>query len=98
MSHTPGPWFVEGITEDSGNPAVLAGASEIGAPGYDSMVASVVGRLSDIAANARLIAAAPEMLSLLRRAVYLLSGKDLRGASERGVVEDIRETLRAIED
>lgn len=61
-THTPGPWFIEALTLGTPNPAILAGADTIGAPGYDSMVASVVGRMSDMDANARLIAAAPDLL------------------------------------
>lgn len=65
--HTPGPWFIEAQTKGHWNPMILAGADTIGAHGYESGIASVVGRVTDVDANAQLIASAPDLLEALER-------------------------------
>ena len=58
MGHTPGPWFV--------NEDCVEGPGPEGA--RDVTVAVVYGDNADRAANARLIAAAPELLAALKMA------------------------------
>jgi hypothetical protein len=77
MSHTPGPWWVE----DSDHP--MGEGREV----YDGFgrTASVYGDSPTAEANARLIAAAPEMLAALIEAytaiTYMMSNDDCGGAS-----------------
>lgn len=57
--HTPGPWKAEDLN-NMGGAIVTAGSREVARTwGYD---------MADMAANARLIAAAPEMLDALKAA------------------------------
>lgn len=84
--HTPGPWFsmsaitdpenVDGLREDDG--AILVTQDK--ADDYESDIAYAIGRHvsapnrtnEEIEANARLIAAAPSMLSALEQAAELI--------------------------
>lgn len=79
--HTPGPWFADKIQDRS--------AFNIFMPGYCSAGASVhhcanasgcMGGL-EVAANARLMAAAPELLAALQRALDAGIGSDGRRPS-----------------
>ena len=99
--HTPGPWKVQddGLGVYYVNPRIEAGEDFVDAC-HDSIIARCTdfGPLSGIEdeeaeANARLIAKAPEMLSLLRR----LIGNPHEGMSVSRVVKDARALLRAIE-
>lgn len=66
-THTPGPWSVELV---AGLPVIVAGRHRVG----EAQVDGGIGRLKEpgvreeVAANARLIAAAPEMLEALKAA------------------------------
>lgn len=62
-AHTPGPWRIVGTN----NGLFIAGAK----PGYLAEVRDCGS--GDVAANARLIAAAPDMLQALRRAALALA-------------------------
>lgn len=62
--HTPGPWAA-GLTENRKVPALVVGATS--ACGFAPLVCHVQSADIDIGnANARLIAAAPELLSALQ--------------------------------
>lgn len=66
VKHTPGPWVVEGLVESNG-----VGAFRIVSPDNTHAVADVY-EIEGREANARLIAAAPEMLEALINARSLL--------------------------
>ncbi len=67
-AHTPGPWFAKRMRNDNGNFDI----DSVG--GY--FVAKSIGGLDvgEEEANARLIAAAPELLAALQRAYMALIG------------------------
>ncbi len=82
--HTPGPWKIDGgrnkendcfIWEDIGT------ATEF--PGH--AIAKVCGWWPNVQANGRLIAAAPEMLDLLKSAVVYMEGCTLEYGGEDGL-------------
>ncbi len=60
--HTPGPWTVRGPTQYLNQTQI------------DPSIGCVYGNGDEVAANAALVAAAPEMLDALRKAVVLLAG------------------------
>jgi len=69
MSHTPGPWVVDGESGNDGEAEVIvagdrtiAWTADTYSEDDDAEVITVEDR-----ANARLIAAAPELLAMLRR-------------------------------
>ena len=70
MSHTPGPWS---IYETAGNGGNIPARMEVVAPESERakrLIANVYGfKLPEGRANARLIAAAPELLEVIREAV-----------------------------
>jgi hypothetical protein len=67
VKHTPGPWTVDEI--DVGRTAhILGGVSNFCA----EIVATVALEGQESQANARLIAAAPDLLEALRRALWCL--------------------------
>ena len=73
-THTPGPWRAEGwestiVNDADGNTLCLMPSSD--------------GTLASAKANARLIAAAPDMLDALRRADHLASIAAPNGAAHR---------------
>ena len=89
MNHTPGPWFVM--------PAINCGFLyiETGDPGKSDNIASIElwnRELEVDEANARLIAAAPDMLRLLHKIAYEPIGDAL--ASANTILDDIREMAR----
>ena len=72
-AHTPGPWVVSGLDPHVAGPMrilILAGAA---VPQLQA-VARIVDRGPEAEPNARLIAAAPELLAALRDAVAALGG------------------------
>lgn len=84
VSHTPGPWSVEMPDSAVGAPGIVAADFTdivyFNCGGGDS---GVHGRSADVAlANARLIAAAPELLAALREAAELI-GVVARSTSNR---------------
>lgn len=74
--HTPGPWNVD---DNEGYGATMI-------HGDQKLLAQIVGDSAEAEANARLIAAAPDMLAMLRRAEFILD--DLDGA--RAFHSDVR--------
>jgi hypothetical protein len=72
MKHTPGPWIVSKLPEQYDHDCINANGP--------IMVAKVIRkhmRPDELAANANLIAAAPDLLALLRQtANYILSAHD----------------------
>jgi hypothetical protein len=63
--HTPGPWLIQQGDEWADGIVTLHGHNEDGTPMYWT-VASYNRRRDEAEANARLIAAAPEMLETLK--------------------------------
>jgi len=72
-THTPGPWSTESL--------LIFGAMKKVAPGYSfgDRVADVFGDNPDAEANARLIAAAPDLLDALDSLVEELRGMETQG-------------------
>lgn len=64
--HTPGPWTVNGCRVEATSGAMVAGV-------FDGTNANVTDRDAE-QANARLIAAAPELLESLESALYGVEG------------------------
>ena len=64
-THTPGPWLVQAGDEWADGIVTLEGHNENGTPMYWT-VASYNRRRDEADANARLIAAAPELLEALQ--------------------------------
>jgi hypothetical protein len=58
--HTPGPWNISGTDTRTGAPAMVSGKG-------DAAICDLYRRNPDNEANARLIAAAPELLAALER-------------------------------
>ena len=84
--HTPGPWS---IAEGEPDWAIVT---------ENVLVASVHGEdTENQEANARLIAAAPELLGALRTAVFHLMGKARRDPDEREVIEQMRDAIAKAE-
>jgi hypothetical protein len=82
-AHTPGPWRVEGagVIWSPAAKATIAAASELRAERY---VAFTMPRfsspdLAEIHANARLIAAAPELLAALHKILPHAEAQDCGG-------------------
>lgn len=77
MSHTPGPWICEKQSDDAVFTAIGETIAIIGGEACEERVEFIVGRSCDYGphgdaqteANAKLIAAAPEMLSILKRII-----------------------------
>lgn len=66
MAHTPGPWTLEVRESDGGEYAPARNATVVGADG--NPVISMAGRMNDEIGNSdlRLIAAAPDLLSVAK--------------------------------
>lgn len=70
--HTPGPWFLEGNWSDQGRGPLGGWVSSnppAGMPIFE--LGPVVGDRAEIVANARLIAAAPDLLAACQQALEL---------------------------
>lgn len=86
--HTPGPWVAEAADWFGDHNIVLRDGEDRRA------VAAVVSNMRDpveVAANARLIAAAPELLSQLEDAVKLLGAFPALNSTAQ--IQSMRETL-----
>src|SRR5262245_27459469 len=71
-AHTPGPWLVKGWSRDDGQGDLQVGAERCGPGCISALVVSqgdTPGAFSEQDANARLIAAAPELLEACRSVV-----------------------------
>jgi hypothetical protein len=90
--HTPGPWSYEESKTDGGN--LFLAISSANAELRDSRdVAYLTLRQAEIRANARLIAAAPDMLAALQSVIHDLSydeGRDLAAST----IEQVRAAIR----
>jgi hypothetical protein len=75
VGHTPGPWTLTDQRIRDGGPAidVLAGPYRVASAPLLARSADNESRLLEVQANARLIAAAPEMLEALREMVARFS-------------------------
>lgn len=82
MKHTPGPWSVD----SHGGVAVIPGEAEI-----DTRAGTEVGR-----ANARLIAAAPEMYGALKDLVSLIQHWRETGAPNLGAIMAAQEVAQLV--
>ena len=81
LKHTPGPWSARLLDQDDAWPCIRALQDEvyIVPPGYDGYYADfgVTGRSYDEArANARLIAAAPDLLEAAKGIIYCIESGD----------------------
>lgn len=92
IKHTPGPWRY-----DKRNPSPTTGEHMIagGKPGYLAEVRDCGS--GDIVANARLIAAAPDMYALLRDVVALLNNPDADQFDADKVERRILDVLNKVE-
>ena len=72
--HTPGPWLIQQGDEWADGIVTLHGHNEDGTPMYWT-VASYNRRRDEAEANARLIAAAPELLGALLAMQAFIEGK-----------------------
>lgn len=61
MAHTPGPWHVH-----PNGCFIIGGSNPIASVGMDCLPSEIMPPSDEDAANARLIAAAPEMLQVLK--------------------------------
>jgi hypothetical protein len=71
-THTPGPWFISYTHEDGTSIAIDDALGMDGERDYD-LVTVTHGNPDELAANAKLIAAAPHMLAVLRKAALALA-------------------------
>lgn len=70
--HTPGPWF---LAQHKQNPANLVKVESL-----NRVICDAFGRSEEDRANARLIAAAPDLLQVAKDYVLLCQLHDQRGA------------------
>ena len=88
LTHTPGPWYIDRYSANSGVLFVKP------VPGQ---IVCEVDPLPEAEANARLIAAAPEMLVHLVLAVTRLTINNIDG-SEQPYIDDIKQIINAATD
>lgn len=75
MMHTPGPWKIfDGWGSDSKKPIIVDSIPDVGGNCVANCICYLATSNDDCLANARLIAAAPEMLEALQAAMCI---KDL---------------------
>ena len=81
--NTPGPWLVV-----PGTPLMFGGSDAIIAEGIDDAVVCMMGHdMPEVDANARLIAAAPELLGACQAAIAY--DKAIRGRAQAGDFEKL---------
>jgi hypothetical protein len=84
MSHTPGPWTLDKATGKFGHKTNDIVAPLEGDPHFSQQIVCVMGTdVDDMEANARLIAAAPELLAALKEAHNILTATSLLVKSEQ---------------
>ena len=101
MKHTPGPWNV--ATNPGGpenQPAFPSVRDNTGNPHGQDIVCMPLGNSETVKANARLIAAAPEMLEALQEAIPALvdmrdEAKNAGAWVSEGIAEDALSAARA---
>ena len=97
--HTPGPWIVNHVPTSAGSAYSIGGAGVqkgcawIYADGIRKGVDDEIPRAQELAANARLIAAAPDLLRALRDCEMVMS-RDLQGLTL--IQPELREAQAAI--
>ncbi len=91
--HTPGPWFIERRTNDGGTTHHRITASD-GHGWSGDRYMSVSGCIDEH--DARLIAAAPELLEALRGMLALDEEHHQRGHCDDDVCAEVRKALAAI--
>jgi hypothetical protein len=73
--HTPGPWKIfEGWGADSRRPVIIDSVPDVEGKFVGNCICYLASTNPDMDANARLIAAAPEMLQVLKSAKLFTSG------------------------
>jgi len=97
MSHTPGPWMVDCISDDFDGAIDIVSNFTVDADGRRTAnwIAACDlqdDRIEENHANAHLIAAAPELLQLVREA--LQSFEEFRGATPGDHVVDLRDWMQ----
>jgi hypothetical protein len=70
-THTPGPWHVSELDYRTIGPRRIVGQGTMGEMPQLQAVARVTERMDETAANARLIAAAPELLAALKSCIEI---------------------------
>lgn len=73
--HTPGPWHVESADSDGANVVAIAQVAWCGTNGSYGRDASQTISAKEAKANARLIAAAPDLLEALEELLYARTDK-----------------------
>ena len=95
-AHTPGPWTCRVLNSDDTVAVIRAGTLQIAAIGYAPGFAEE--------ANARLIAAAPDLLAALRQVLEVLEGRaDVRDGEDgmqlpneaMSILNECGDTMRA---
>lgn len=74
MKHTPGPWYIEEHNYEVYLSIITNRKTPYDADGFT--IAETYGRLETREANARLIAAAPELLDVLKSLVRSIKSSD----------------------
>lgn len=88
MSHTPGPWIVDGIAVDAANSTVcIMGEMDGFESGYRPAM--------NYQANSQLIAAAPDLLAALERLCYQAELTDDYEESEHSTLRSAARQARA---
>lgn len=101
--HTPGPWFAVSERLYQGKHHVAGRGPVVKASGRPRTIAEVYrattqdGREKEAEANARLIAAAPELYEALQDCVALLSGEVSGAAQVNSILRESRAAIAKVE-
>lgn len=96
MTHTPGPWNLQGQWQLKTATGDWVDAECIEAPKWGAIGAWVDSSSDEREPNARLVAAAPELLHALAAAVSILSGWEATSRLDAGDTETVRLCKRAL--
>lgn len=94
--HTPGPWECDGETVWDANlphtvdPERQTGNWEIFIDGGDTIIGNINGQIPEGVANARLVAAAPEMFEALKTVVRALESDEWKAWEGMAVLSEQR--------
>jgi hypothetical protein len=92
--HTPGPWKIfEGWGADKRRPVIVDSIPDVDGKFVGNCICYTASTNPDIEANAKLIAAAPELLNACKAAMRIL---DLWGANDCPEDSDLFEENRAL--